>query len=51
MVRDTAQIVGISLLSVQIILKNTQYVRKIGAWLVPFLITDDQKKQRVKIAR
>lgn len=50
-VRDIARMVGISLSSVQFILKKTLNVRKISARWVPHLLTDDQKKQRVKIAK
>ena len=50
-VRDLAKIVGISLSSVHFILKKILHVRKITARWVPHLLTDAQKKQRVKTAK
>ena len=43
--------IGISLSRVLYILKNILIVRKISARWVPHLLTDGQKKQRVKIAK
>ena len=48
---NKTQMVGISLSRVHYILKNILYVRKISARWVPHLLTDGQKKQRVKIAK
>ena len=51
-VRDIARKVGISLLStVHLILKMHLKVRKISARWVPRLLTDEQKRQRVKVAK
>ena len=50
-VRDIAQKVGISLSTVHLILKKHLKVRKISASWVPHLLTDEQKKQRVKVAK
>ena len=47
---DIAQMVGISLLRVHYILKNILNTRKISFRWVPRLLTDGQKRQRVKIA-
>ena len=50
-VRDIARKVGISLSTVQLILKKHLKVRKIfGRW-VPHLLTDEQNRQRVKVAK
>ena len=50
-VRDIARKVGISLSTVHLILKKHLKVRKISARLVPHLLTDEQKRQRVKVAK
>ena len=50
-VRDIARKVGISLSTVHLILKKYLKVRKISARWVPHLLTDEQKKQRVKVAK
>ena len=50
-VRDTARKVGISLSTVLLILKKHLKVRKISARWVPHLLTDEQKRQRVKVAK
>jgi histone-lysine N-methyltransferase SETMAR len=50
-VRDIARKEGISLSSVQFILKKHLKVRKISARWVPHLLTDEQKRQRVKVAK
>ena len=50
-VRDIAQKVGISLSTVHLILKKHLKVRKISARWVPHLLTDEQKKQWVKVAK
>ena len=50
-VRDIARKVGISLSSVHLILKKHLKVRKISARWVPHLLTDEQKRQRVKVAK
>ena len=50
-VRDIAQKVGISLSTVHLILKKHLKVRKISARWVPHLLTDEQKRQRVKVAK
>ena len=50
-VRDTAWKVGISLSMVHLILKKHLKVRKISARWVPHLLTDKQKRQRVKVAK
>ena len=49
-VRDIARKVGISLSTV-LILKKHLKVRKISARCVPHLMTDKQKRQRVKVAK
>ena len=48
--RDIARKVGISLSTVHLILKKHLKVRKISARWVPHLLTDEQKRQRVKVA-
>ena len=50
-VRDIARKVGISLSMVHLILKKHLRVRKISARWVPHLLTDEQKRQRVKVAK
>ena len=50
-VRDIARKVGISLSTVHLILKTHLKVRKISARRVPHLMTDEQKRQRVKVAK
>ena len=50
-VRDFARKVGISLSTVHLILKKHLKVRKISARWVPHLLTDEQKRQRVKVAK
>ena len=50
-VRHIARKVGISLSTVHLILKKHLKVRKISARLVPHLLTDEQKRQRVKVAK
>ena len=50
-VRDIARKVGISLAMVHLILKKHLNVRKISARWVPHLLTDEQKRQRVKVAK
>ena len=50
-VRDIAWKVGISLSMVHLILKKHLKVWKISARLVPHLLTDEQKRQRVKVAK
>ena len=50
-VRDIALKVGISLSTVHLILKKHLKVRKISARWVPHLLTDEQKRQRVKVAK
>ena len=50
-VRDIARKVGISLSTVHLILKKHLKVRKISARWVPHLSTDEQKRQRVKVAK
>ena len=50
-VRDIARKVGISLSTVHLILKKHLKVRKISARWVPHLLTDKQKRQRVKVAK
>ena len=47
--RDIARKVGISLSTVHLILKKHLKVRKISARWVPHLLTDEQKRQRVKV--
>ena len=49
-VRDIARKVGISLSTVSLILKKHLKVRKISARWVPHLLTDEQKRQRFKVA-
>ena len=49
-VRDIARKVGISLSTVHLILKHLK-VRKISAIWVPHLLTDEQKRQQVKVAK
>ena len=48
---DIAQKVGISLSMVHLILKKHLKVRKISARWVPHLLTDEQKRQQVKVAK
>ena len=50
-VRDIERKVGISLSTVHLILKKHLKVRKISARWVPHLLTDEQKRQRVKVAK
>ena len=50
-VRDIARTVGILLSTVHLILKKHLKVRKISARWVPRLLTDEQKRQRVKVAK
>ena len=50
-VRDIARNVGISISTVHLILKKHLKVRKISARWVPHLLTDEQKRQRVKVAK
>ena len=50
-VRDIARKVGISLSTVHLILKKHLKVRKISTRWVPHLLTDEQKRQRVKVAK
>ena len=50
-VRDIARKVGISLSTVQLILKKHFKVRKIFARWEPHLLTDEQNRQRVKVAK
>ena len=50
-VRDIARKLGISLSTVHLILKKHLKVRKISARWVPHLLTDEQKRQRVKVAK
>ena len=49
--RDIARKVGISLSTVHLILKKHLKVRKISARWVSHLLTDEQKRQRVKVAK
>ena len=49
--RDIARKVGISLSTVHLILKKHLKVRKISARRVPHVLTDEQKRQRVKVAK
>ena len=49
-VRNIARRVGISLSTVHLILKKHLKVRKISARWVPHLLTDEQKRQLVKVA-
>ena len=50
-VPDIAGKVGISLSTVHLILKKHLKVRKMSARWVPHLLTDQQKRQRVKVAK
>ena len=50
-VRDIARKVGISLSTIHLILKKHLYVRKIFARWVAHLLTDEQNRQRVKVAK
>ena len=50
-VLDIAQKVGISLSMVHLILKKHLKVRKISARWVPHQLTDEQKRQQVKVAK
>ena len=50
-VRDIARKIGISLSTVHLILKKHFKVRKISARWVPHLLTDEQKRQWVKVAK
>ena len=50
-VRDIARKVGISLSTVHLILKKHLKVQKIFARWVPHLFTDEQNRQRVKVAK
>ena len=50
-VHDIARKVGISLSTVHLILKKHLKVRKISARWVPHLLTDEQKRQWVKVAK
>ena len=50
-VRDIARKVGISLSMVHLILKKHLKVRRISARWVPHLLTDEQKRQWVKVAK
>ena len=50
-VRNIAQMVGFLLSRARYILKNILNVRKISARWVPHLLSDSQKKQRVKTAK
>ena len=50
-VRDIARKVSISLSTVHLILKKHLKVRKIFAKWVPHLLTDEQNRQRVKVAK
>ena len=50
-VRDIARKEGISLSTVHLILRKHLKVRKISARWVPHLLTDEQKRQRVKVAK
>ena len=50
-VRDIARKVGISLSTFHLILKKHSKVRKISARWVPHLLTDEQKRLRVKVAK
>ena len=50
-VRDIARKVGISLSMVHLILKKHLKVRKISARWVSHLLTDEQKRQQVKVAK
>jgi predicted transcriptional regulator len=50
-VRDIARKLGISLSTVHFILKKHLKVRKISVGWVPHLLTDEQKRQLVKVAK
>ena len=50
-VRDIARKVAISLSTVHLILRKHLKVRKISVRWVPHLLTDEQKRQRVKVAK
>ena len=50
-VHDIAQKVGMSLSMVHLILKKHLKVRKISARWMPHLLTDEQKRQLVKVAK
>ena len=50
-VRDIARKEGISLSTVHLILKKHLKVRKMFARWVPHLLTDEQNRQRVKVAK
>ena len=50
LVCDIARKVGVSLSTVHLILKKHLKVRKISARWVPNLLTDEQKRQQVKVA-
>ena len=50
-VRDIARNVGISLSTVHFILKKHLKVRNIFARWVPYLLTDEQNRQRDKVAK
>ena len=49
-IRDIARKVGITLSTVHLILKKHK-VREISVRWVPYLLTDEQKRQRVKVAK
>ena len=50
-VKDIANCTGISEGSVQTILKTRLDLRKVCAWWVPHLLTEEQKTRRLKCAR
>ena len=50
-IRGIARKVGISLSTVHLIMKKHLKVRKIFARWVPHLLTDEQNRQRVKLAK
>ena len=50
-VRDIARKVGIPLSTVHLILKKHLKVQKIFARWMPHLLTDEQNRQRVKVAK
>ena len=50
-VRDIARMIGISLSTVHLILMKHLKVRKISARWVPHLLTDERKRQWVKVAK
>ena len=50
-VGDIARKVGISLSTVHLILKKHLKIRKISARWLPHLLTDEQKRQRIKVAK